>query len=179
MLGKHLFLAGLVGVCAVLASPVICRANTITVYALDDVVAPKTTCTLRWAITAANTKAKVNGCAAGSGTDTIVFNSGLSGTITLGSDLPTIFNTLTIQGTETSPPAITISGGGKVQLMQVNEGATLNLNYLTLTDGYAAPEIANNGGGILNLGTLNVANCTVSGNSAAEVSGGIGNAGTM
>jgi predicted outer membrane repeat protein len=179
MLGKHLFLAKLAGACAMLALPVICQANTITVYALDDVVAPKTTCTLRWAITAANTKAKVNGCAAGSGTDIIVFNSGLSGTITLGSILPAIINTLTIQGTETSPPAITISGGGKDQLLVVNEGATLNLNYLTLTDGNSAPSFDGNVGGIRNLGTLNVANSTLSDNKSADgVAGGVWNEGT-
>jgi CSLREA domain-containing protein len=123
------------------------RANTITVYSLIDPGAAGT-CSLRDAITAANTKTAVNACAKGNGTDTIVFNKGLSGTITLGSTLPAIVHTLTIQGTFTSPPAITISGGGLVRLLVVNTGATLNLNYLALTDGNSADD----GGGIDNEG---------------------------
>ncbi|MGO9452430.1 MAG: hypothetical protein ACLQDV_15525, partial [Candidatus Binataceae bacterium] len=50
-------------------------------------------CALRDAITAANTHVAVNGCAAGTGTDTIVFS--VSGTITLKSALPAIANTST------------------------------------------------------------------------------------
>ena len=152
------------------------RANTITVYSLID---PGTagTCSLRDAITAANTKKAVHACAKGNGTDTIVFNAGLSGTIALGSTLPPIVNTLTISGTQVSPPAIIISGQNQYEILVVNSGATLNLNYLTLTEGSAV-----DGGGIFNAGTLDVANSTISDNSSTDNTnggGGIFSQGTL
>ncbi len=64
----------------------------------------------------------------------------------------------------TGSPGITISGGGKVQLInQSPEGApygTLNLQYLTLTNGYGWLS-----GAIDTDGALNIANCTFSGSS--------------
>jgi len=47
-------------------------------------------CTLRDAITAANTQVAANGCASGTGTDTITIS--VSGTFTLSSALPAIAN---------------------------------------------------------------------------------------
>ena len=64
--------------------------NTITVNTLEDPGSAAPACALRDAIIAANTEAAVNGCAAGTGNDTINFN--VSGTITLGSTLPAIAN---------------------------------------------------------------------------------------
>ena len=63
------------------------RAATITVNSLAD---PGATgiCALRDAITAADTLTATNGCAAGTGNDTIQFS--VSGTITLASTLPQI-----------------------------------------------------------------------------------------
>jgi len=141
------------------------RANTITVYSLVDPGAAST-CALRDAITAANTKKAVNGCAKGSGTDTIVFNAGLSGTISLNSTLPAVVNTLTIQGTATNPPAITISGQNLYQILVVNSGATLNLSYLTIEDGLADDPPLAGGGAVDNNGTLTVDDCAFSGNNA-------------
>src|SRR5579872_5511371 len=63
------------------------QAATITVNSLADTGAPGI-CVLRDAITAANTKAATNGCAAGTGSDPIDFS--ITGTITLGSTLPQI-----------------------------------------------------------------------------------------
>src|ERR1019366_1460410 len=107
-------------------------------------------CALRDAITAANTGVAVNGCAAGTGTDTIIFS--VSGTITIGTTLPAIANTspgsLTIDGTGQS---ITVSGASLYGVLVVNTGATLNLNDLTIADGYGSTV---GGGGIYNRGTL-------------------------
>jgi hypothetical protein len=182
MSGKHLFLAKLAGAYAMLAVPVICEAATVTVNSLADVGTSKT-CVLRDAINTANTKARVNGCAVGNGNDTIVFYRGLSGTITLGSILPPIVNRLTIHGPETSPPAITISGGGNVPLLQVNLGATLNLNCLIMTDANNGEANGTNdfaGGAIFNEGTSTVANSTLSHNSALSGGSGIyNNGGTL
>jgi hypothetical protein len=129
--------------------------------------------------------------------DTIVFAPALDGqTITLrGSELD-IAKNMTIQG----PGAghLTISGGrgvtsiNGVRVFEVEFHATVTLSGLTITGGGGTFYTAfsqtngfdNEGGGILNLGTLTVSGCTVSGNyadpnSASSYGGGIYNAGTL
>ena len=70
------------------AFPTNVRADSLTVNSLADTVAIDGNCTLREAIQNANNDAATNAdCAAGSGADTITFS--VSGTITLGSILPT------------------------------------------------------------------------------------------
>src|SRR6059058_967977 len=66
-------------------------ATTITVNSLAD---PGTAgiCALRDAITAANTMTATNGCAAGTGNDTIQFS--VTGTILLADSLPTVTDSL-------------------------------------------------------------------------------------
>ena len=102
--------------------------------------------------------------------DTITFAGDY--TITLASRL-TINKNLTIDGTGHS---ITISGGGAVQVMSINNGVTVSLNNLTLKDGSA---LLHGGGGIFNEGTLTVNNSIFSSNSATNAGGGIYNAGTL
>jgi CSLREA domain-containing protein len=115
-----------------LTLPALARAATITVTTLLDPTGPSGACSLRDAITAANTKAVMNGCVAGTGIDTINFS--VTGTITLAIPLPTITNNLTISG-PTGSPGITIDGNYSVQLIQFASGATLNLKFLTLENG--------------------------------------------
>ena len=148
----------------------------ITVTTLDEPTGPGGTCSLRQAITNANGKntSGSTNCAAGTGTDIIQF--GVTGKITLGSTLPAIVNgeTLTIQG-----PGITIDGDSAVQLMQVNSGATLTLQNLTLQNGsdVGASGSSGNGGAITNQGTLTVTDCTLSNNQATGGAGSIGGPG--
>jgi hypothetical protein len=140
------------------------RAATITVSTLSDPTGSAGTCSLHDAITSANTKAATSNCAAGTGNDTINFD--VTGTITLAATLPAIQNTLTIDGTA---QAITVSGNNIVQLMVVNSGASLTLQFLTLSDGLNAPlsgSANGEGGAVLNNGTLTVANSTISNNKA-------------
>jgi hypothetical protein len=136
-------------------------AATITINSLAD-PGEAGVCALRDAITAANTMTATNGCAAGSGDDTINFLPRITGTIVLASTLPEVTDSLlTISGP--AAPGITIDGGFNtsgglpqgVQVMQVAAGAILNLNQLTIADGvnFTGP-----GGGIQNYGTLTVAN---------------------
>jgi len=149
--------------------------NTITVNTISD----KSTsgdglCSLREAIDNANSigiDTTGGDCVVGTGTDTITFS--VSGTITLGSTLPDIVNTLTIDG---SGQSIIVDGANivdgvssPVQILVVDSGATLNLNQLTIADGNASF-----GGGVDNFGTLAVTNSTFSGNSAVH-GGGIFN----
>ena len=126
-------------------------AATFTVINLNDSGAGS----LRAAITSA-----------GAG-DTIVFQSGLSGTITLASALPAINANLTIQGP--GADSLTISGNNAVTVFTINFG-TVAISGLTIANGNSAF-----GGGIFNQATLTVTNSTFSGNSAAIYGGGIYN----
>ena len=152
------------------------RAATITV----DTLSPTSVsghCNLSDAITAANTKAVVQACTAGSGTDTIEFS--VTGTITLTSELPAITNTspgsLTIDG---SGQAITVDGAGMFQIFDISSG-TLGLRFLTLAHGTVIgnEEGLGAGGAVFNEGgTLTVTNCTFSDNqSTGSAVGGSGN----
>ena len=150
-------------------------AATITVNSLADTGATGI-CVLRDAITSANTMTATNGCAAGTGNDTIQFS--LTGTISLASTLPQVTaSILTIKGP--ASPGITLDGGGQVQVMTVASGATLNLNDLTIAD--AGAQVSVVGGGIDNSGTLTVTNSTFFGNkigncTSGSVCGGAGGA---
>ena len=173
-------------------------AATITVNSLGDPGASGI-CTLRDAITAANTKTATNGCAAGGRTDTINFLPRITGTVVLISTLPEVTDSLlTINGPASR--GITISGGGNFllspvmevaagatlnlknisiahgfSLIKVDADATLNLNNVSIADGFAFSE----GGGIDNAGALTVANSVFSGNEAPDGGGGILNRGVL
>jgi len=121
-------------------------------------------CTLRDAITAANSNTPVGGCNAGHGADTIAFS--VSGQVNLGSTLPAVSRDLTIDGSRQS---IIVSGQGTVRVLEVGAGASLTLHKLTVADGVAA-----NAGGILNSGTLLVTNSTLSGNRTENFGNGGG-----
>jgi hypothetical protein len=99
---------------------------------------------------------------AGGGTVTFA----CSGTITLTNTIVIAADT-TIDGIGQE---ITINGNDAVGVIQVNSGISLNLNELTVANGYA-----NAGGGILNYGTLTVVNVTFFDNRAATAGGGIAN----
>jgi IPT/TIG domain-containing protein len=168
------------------------RAATWTVDTLNDdsTTSPATaqsncgsgnsnTCALRDAI-----------LAAGSG-DTIVFNSGLTGTITLGSVL-NIETSMTINGPgsslltvsgnhttqvfmigQSSPATVSISGLTIANGNSVQGGGIFNYRTLTVTNSAFSGNTAGSGGGIWNNATLTVTNSTFSGNTAASVGGGI------
>jgi hypothetical protein len=136
------------------------------------------------------------------GGDTIVFASGLSGTIHLGSTL-SITKSVTIANP--NGDTITINGGGKVQDLSVSGSgtdvsitgtSTAGAGSLTFTDGLATSTGTNSGvtgnGGAIAVAsgaTLNLANLTVSGSTASATAtasasadangGGIWNAGTL
>ena len=57
---------------------------------------------------------------------------------------------------------MTIGGGGLSRVFQVDGGVTASLSGLTISDG----STTGNGGGLYNLGTAILADCTVSGNTA-------------
>jgi CSLREA domain-containing protein len=188
------FTAGLLGFFVVGAA----FASTITVNSLAD-PGQAGVCALRDAITAANTKTATNGCAAGSGNDTINFLPRITGTIVLVGTLPEVTDSLlTINGP--SSLGITISSGGNFVALPVMEvaadvtlnlnsvsitrgspligvaaGATVNLEDVTIADGFAIVS----GGGIDNAGTLTVTDSVFSSNGAQGDGGGIFNSGAL
>jgi hypothetical protein len=133
--------------------------------------------------------AGINGCT------TITFAAGLP-TIMLGSQLEITSGTLTIDGGS----GVTVSGSNTRRVFQVDSGADVTFQNLTITDGQAgmsagggianagmvtigsgttvSGNTANRGGGIVNSGTL-IINGTVSGNIANDRAGGFTNSGTV
>jgi predicted outer membrane repeat protein len=152
-------LAAIVMAVVVLASPP-AQAATLTVTNTEDSGAGS----LR--------QAMIDARATGSA-DTIGFAPSLSGqTIMLDSQLPLVTaagGALTIDGGSAN---ITVSGSdtGQVRLFEVGGAAHLTLNMLTVTDSHS--------GGILNNGTLEVSNSTISSNSA-DNGGGVYNDGAL
>jgi CSLREA domain-containing protein len=134
------------------------RAAGIVVNSLEDTTGVDGKCTLREAIQNANDDAATNAdCFAGSGSDNISFT--VSGTITLGSSLPTITygTTLTMDG---SGKTLVISGDELYRVLVVQSDVSLTLNNLTITKGAAT----DGGAGIYSGGDLVIANCVFSNN---------------
>ncbi len=82
-------------------------------------------------------------------------------------ELTNTTETITIEG---PGAAVTIDGGGRSRVFQVDAGVTASLSKLTLTGGGAS-----NGGGLYNFGMTTLTNCTVTGNSASGNGGGLAN----
>jgi predicted outer membrane repeat protein len=102
----------------------------------------------------------------GGGSDRILFQSGLSGTITLTSDLIGVDEPLQVLGPGAN--VLTISGNSAHRIFYVTGGGNLTVSGLTLTNGYPS----GSGGAILSFGTLTVQDSNISGNTAAAYSGG-------
>jgi uncharacterized repeat protein (TIGR01451 family)/CSLREA domain-containing protein len=146
-------------------------ANNLAVNDLTDIRSPGDgKCTLREAITNANTDSDTTNldCAAGTGADIITFSAG--GTIPIGSTLSISDAAgLTIDGIGRN---VILSGNYSVRVMLVNPGASLTVKNLTVANGYADSQ----GGGIYNqFGNLTIINSTFSGNTATRTGGGIAN----
>jgi hypothetical protein len=135
-----------------------CCPSAFTVNTLADTGAGSgLTGDLRYCMTQANLA---------NGSNTIMFQPGLSGTILLHTVLPTITNNLTIDGPQVA--SVIVNGNKLGSVFNVAAGETVSISNLTITGGNSN----NGGGGILNNGTLTVDNCYITGNS-----GGNGNSG--
>ncbi len=148
-----------------LGSALTARAATITVTSTADSTANDGACTLREAIINANSDAASwADCAAGSGAD--VINVTATGTITLGSTLPTLTGSLTINGPGAS--SLTVSGNHAVGVLVLG-GAAFAFQNMTIADGSAVF-----GGGIrVNSATgVSVNNVVFSGNVSTGGAGG-------
>lgn len=121
---------------------------TINVTSLSDSGAG----TLRQAITDLNAQ---------TGSHTITF-TGLTGTITLASNLPAINKSMTITGPGLS--SLTVSGNNLYRVFLLNSGFTIYISGLTIANSRNTGGGITSGGGILNSGaTLTVTDCTFTG----------------
>ena len=158
------------------------QAATITVDSLSD-DPTDTGCELRSAIAASTADSPFGGCSAGSGADTIVFDSGLSGTIQLdaanaisgfeygadGSSLA-VGESMTIDGDD----RITVRGTGAGSVFQTkyDSGASTYVRSLTLANITITNGSDEFGGGLYsNAQNLTLDNVTMTGNQA-EFAGG-------
>lgn len=108
-------------------------------------------------------------CAAAASGDTIVFQTGLAGTITLNSGIDLGSKSLTLTGNATGlgAPAITLNGSGNWRILR-QTGGTLTLSLLNLQFGYASI----NGGGAILGNVVNCTTCTFTENLADNSGGG-------
>lgn len=137
--------------------------NTIIVNSTSDVTnSSDGLCTLREAITAANANtasgAVVGECAAGSTSDADTIDlTGLTGSITLTSVLPNLSSDMLLNGP--GPGTLTIQRGNlNFAVFTVSSSATAAISGLAVQGGSPSTNF-----GILNSGTLNLSDCTVSG----------------
>jgi CSLREA domain-containing protein len=112
------------------------------------------------------------------GAETIQFEPVFFGTVrtvNLASALPSITDSLTINGPGANLLTVRRDTGGNYRIFTINTGQTVTLSGLTITEG----NVTGSGGGIRNSGTLTVTNCQISGNTASTFGGGIFNNGTL
>jgi CSLREA domain-containing protein len=150
---RHLRLFSLLALCGALLFPlgqataIRQPAVAILVDTLDDELNTDGDCSLREAMTAADTNLGVDACPAGSGTQQDGISFSVNGTITLTAALPGVTalgGALSIQGSH----AITISGDDNHPVFSVASGGSLGLYNLTVRDGF----LSTGGGCLSNLG---------------------------
>lgn len=154
------------GIAVLFFTAVIVSAETRTVTTADDDVATPPAGSLRKAI-----------ADAGDG-DTIEFQAGLTGAITLAGTELLLDKNLTITGPGAA--LLAISGNQQSRVFRVSAGKTVSISGLAIRDGKAsngtdlflrlggtAPD-GQSGGGIYNEGLLTLANCRITNNSAGR-----------
>ena len=141
------------------------QAHYLTVTATSDPGSGTcgATCVLRDAIAEANSQGDAD----------IIFAPAVTGTIKLGSELPTITGEVDIIGPGAS--VLTVSGNSAVPVFGITTG-TLDISGLTIANGKSA----SNGGGINNTaGLVTLTNAVLTGNSAVSDGGAIDNGGVV
>jgi hypothetical protein len=108
---------------------------------------------------------------AGNG-DSINFQSGLSGTITLTSGELLLQHIVTLSGPGAG--TLTVSGNNTSRVFEVAAGTTVSLTGLTISDGRVSSTSRTQGGGLLNAGNLTLTDCRISNNQSAVTMTGTG-----
>jgi hypothetical protein len=176
--------AMLVGGVSFLTSPVRAHAavpNIFVISSLGDAPDANTAdgacqtaggdCTLRAAIQQADADPPGNG-------DEIDF--GVPGTVTLGSALPDLGNSMFITGTTSRNTVRRGDGTGIYRIFNLTNNATVDIDNVNVTNGYVTDPLDNCGGGIqVSQGaTLHFTGGSVTGNTTTGGGGGICTAGT-
>jgi hypothetical protein len=134
---------------------------------VSDCATDNTDCSLRQAIGLANADTTL---------DVISFHSGLTGTITLGSDLPTITEQVTIQGPGASSITVDAATHRIFDVKPSTPGDPVSISGLTLTGGGAVASTTNpnRGGAVLNeTGDLDLSDSLITGNNTTSYGAGI------
>lgn len=171
------FLGGITGLQPAVGMPLNTILVTTAVDEYDD-IGSGTGCSLREAITSANTDTGFGGCQAGSGTDIIqvpagTYQLGITGAgddTNATGDLDVTTDDLTITGQGTGA---VIQANSIDRVLDIQSMATVVLNHLTITGGSLPATTTGltgeSGGGIRNAGTLTLNYVTVSNNHAGDV----------
>lgn len=166
----------------VAASPRVTYAASISVTTAADEIAPDNNCSLREAIIAVNLQKTEDTCV-GEGTNTIVLpagayilnigSSGEDGSMQGDLDLTT---NMTITGAGAA--STIVDGNGLDRVFDIQASASVEIDNVTIQGGSVA---YGEGGGIRNMGNLNLAGTTITGNSVGSggKGGGIYNGGTL
>ncbi len=138
-------------------------------------------CTLRDAITAANTDTATGGCVAGNGGDTIELPVGATILLTevdngtdFGNGLPRVSTEISINGNGSTVERDRADKTPQFRIFWVAGDGRLTLQNLTVSNGSIDLETDSGGGGIVNVGILTLTDSTVS-NNEAGFGGGIAN----
>jgi CSLREA domain-containing protein len=160
--------------CSVAGPAHVAALSTIVVNTTADELNTDGDCSLREAITAANTDAAVDACAAGDGADTISFSGLGFNAINVVAALPTITSDVTIDGAAQTRPINAGSAPSPTRILE-NSGF-LTLRHVLLYNG-SAPQ----GGAIRNDtgAALLVEDSEFDSNGPAESGGAIYNAGSL
>lgn len=142
---------------------------TVTTLADHDDGKCDADCTLREAITLANTRLV---------DDIIRFAPGVTGTIQLGSALPPLGSNIALRGPGASLLTVRRNSGGAYRIFTVQPGMTASFSGLTIADGDSSGQIPADGGGIFNdRADVTVTDCVIRGNTGYP-GGGIYNRGS-
>lgn len=139
------------------------------------------TTTAAWASTLAVTNTNDSGAGslrqaiidANANSDSNVIELSATGTIDLQSPLPTLNTDMTINGPGADELTVRRDGGGEYGIFVVPSGSAVSISGLTISNGYAPGDSLPGGGGIYNLGELELTDSTVSGNHTNNFGGGI------
>jgi hypothetical protein len=158
---------------ALMLGPTTAHAATITVNSPAD---NTSNCTLRNAITAANTNTAQGSCAAGQAAptvDVIDFSLATPATITLGSALPDLQESVTINGPGMNQ--LTIDGADSYRPVTTFSGTTISISGMTITNGHCdatCGAVGSVGGAIHNAANLTLTDVALTNNTASADGGG-------
>jgi len=171
----HVFLAICLTIGAFAFTPTTpALAAGITVNTYTDENNTGANCSLREAITAANTNGTYGGCPAGSGAEDIITLP--AGTYTLTGELPTVTSTITINGNGAATTIVQANAAqntANYRVIAVDTTGNLTINGLTIKHGKCS--IANQcsligaalgGGAVSNVGTLTILNSAITNNNS-------------